>query len=129
MENCIATELFVKNPVFDEVSRIARLLEGQGIRTLVLSFRNTDADAHLVVDNADLHKARDILRRQGIPASEKEIVLVKMADIPGSMAQTTGKLAAAGVNISYAFSAPTTPGVCYALFGTSDNRKALDSVC
>lgn len=129
MDNCLATELFMENSVFSEVSRVAGILRQNGIRTFMLPPDERGINVHLVVETPDVPKSREILRKHGISAMEREIVVVRMADIPGTMAHTTKKLAAAGVNINYAFSAATTHGVCYALFSTSDNRKALAAVC
>lgn len=127
-ENRIVTELYLEKPNFKEVSRVARLLEKSGIKALVMPPDDRGINVHMAIENADLPKAREFLKKSGIPAMEKEVLLIRLDNRPGTMAEATGKISAAGVNLTYAFSVAMDPTTSYVLFGSSDNKKALQAL-
>ncbi len=126
-ENRIVTELFLEKSDFKDVSEVAGLLGKRGVRALMMPPEDRGISAHLVVESEDLPRAREALRKLGIAATEKEVVLARLENRPGTMAEATGKIAAAGVNLFYAFSL-TMHEKSYVLFGASDNKKALDAL-
>jgi hypothetical protein len=126
--NRIVTELYLEKPDFADVSKVARLLEKSGIKTILIPPEDRGMNVHLVAENADLPKVREIMKKLGIPMMEKEVVLVSLEDRPGTLAEVTRKISAAGVNLTYAFSVAMDPTTFYALFGTSDNKKALQAL-
>jgi len=127
-ENRIVTELFLEKPNFKAVSEAAKLLEKNGIRTLIMPPDDRGINTHLVAENADLPRARELLKKHGMPVMEKEVLLIRLDNKPGTMADVTRKIAESGVNLTYAFSVAMTPTTSYVLFGSSDNKKALDSI-
>ncbi|MDD5340175.1 MAG: hypothetical protein PHV13_02910 [Candidatus ainarchaeum sp.] len=120
----IVTELFLEKSDFRGVSKVAGLLEKGGIKIMIMPPEDRGIGAHLVVENEDVPRAREALRKLGLRVNEKEVVLAKLENRPGTMAEATGKLAAAGINLFYAFSL-TMYEKSYVLFGSSDNQKAL----
>jgi hypothetical protein len=126
-EKRLVTELYFEKQDFADVSKAARLLGKSGVNALMMPPDDRGINTHLVVENEDLPRARETLRRLGLATTEKEVVLAKLENRPGSMAAATGKMAAAGVNLLYAFSL-TMDEKSYTLFGTSDNKKALEVI-
>jgi hypothetical protein len=127
-ENRIVTELYLEKPNFKDVSHVSALLEKSGIKTMLMPPEDRGINVHLVAENADLPKIREFLKNLGIPVMEKEVLLVRLDNKPGTMAEVTRRIAASGVNLTYAFSVAMNPTTSYVLFGSSDNKKALDAL-
>jgi hypothetical protein len=62
---------------------------------------NENSLIRIVVDEPG--KARSLLKREGFPFAENEVLLLDLQDVPGSLATTTAKLGKASVNIEYAY--------------------------
>jgi hypothetical protein len=79
--------------------------------------------AKIIAD--DPAKGRDALQREGLYASIEDCLTVDMADQPGSLGEICGKLAAAGVNIDYAYTGITqSAGKAVVVMVVSDLDKA-----
>ena len=127
-ENRIVTELFLDKPTFEEVSKIARALQELNIRTIVMPPEERKINTHLVVENSDLEKVRNVLDQLGVIASEKEVVLIKLENKPGTMADAATKVSNKGINLNYAFAVSMDEEMSYVLLGTSNNKKALEAL-
>lgn len=55
----------------------------------------------LVVD--DPGRARSLLKREGLPFAENEVLVLDLENVPGALASVAHKLAKARVNIEYAY--------------------------
>jgi hypothetical protein len=126
-ENRIVTELLLEKSYLKAVSDAAGMLEKNGISAMVASSDDPRSNSHLVVENKDLPKAREALRNAGLTADEKEVVLARVENRPGTLAEAMRKVAAAGINLTYAFSLYIREQP-YVLFCSSDNKKALDAL-
>jgi len=127
-KNRLVTELFFERPTFTEVSKIAKALEKGGVKVILMPPEDRGINAHLVVENEGLPKARDIIKKMGLPLMEKEVVLITLENVPGTMAAATRKISENGVNLTYAFSVAMTPVLSYVLFGAEDNKAALKAL-
>jgi hypothetical protein len=127
-ENRIVTELFLEKPSFNEVSKVAKMLEGVGVKSIMMPPDDREINTHLIVENADLPKVRDALKRNGISAIEKEVIIIKLENRPGTMAEAAKRISDRGINLVYAFSVTMTPTMSYVLLGTADNRAALNAL-
>src|SRR5262245_36738627 len=125
MKNRIVTEVFIENSSFSQISKIAKLLEKQNIKTLLISSHGKDG-IHLIIQNQDIEKVRKKLKSMDLDFIEKQVVLLKLKNQPGSMARVAKKIAAKGVNLLYAFSVALTPDIAYVLLETSDNHATLE---
>ena len=78
----------------------------------------------LVAGNTD--NAREVLKQLNLPMTEAEVLLVEMSNRPGSLADVCRRLAAAHVNISYAYVTTGVPGgkACSVL-KVADTKKAM----
>jgi hypothetical protein len=86
----------------------------------VLAARGIHIDAFSVIDNveqgmvrlmtSDPTAAREILKLEGLPVVEAEVLAVEMTDRVGNLAAVGGALAAAGINIEYAYASTAEIG-------------------
>ncbi len=127
-EDRIVTELFLEKPNFKEVSRVAKELEKAGVKVLIMPPEDRGINAHLIIENSDLQKARTKLKALGVEAQDKEVIIIRLENKPGTMADAAKKIADKGVNLIYAFSVAMTPTMSYVLLGASDNRAALKAL-
>jgi hypothetical protein len=127
-ENRIVTELFLEKPNFKEVSKVAKSLEQKGIKCIVMPPDDREINTHLVVENKDLPQVREVIKSLGAEAVEKEVILIRLENRPGTMAEAAKKISDNGINLVYAFSVAMTPTMSYVLLGTADNRAALKAL-
>jgi hypothetical protein len=127
-ENRIVTELFLEKPNFKEVSKIAKSLEAKGVKCMIMPPDDREINTHLVVENKDLPKIRETLKGLGVEAVEKEVILIRLDNKPGTMAEAAKRISDKGINLVYAFSVAMTPTTSYVLLGTADNKSALKSL-
>ncbi len=127
-EDRIVTELFLERPSFKEVSKVAKALEGIGVKSIVMPPEDRSINTHLIVENADLQKIRPVLKKLGVNAMEKEVIIIKLENRPGTMADAAKKISDRGINLVYAFSVTMTPTLSYVLLGASDNKAALKAL-
>jgi hypothetical protein len=86
----------------------------------VLSARGIHIDGFSVIDNveqgmvrlmtSDPAAARELLRAAGLPVVEAEVLSVEMTDRVGNLALVGETLAAAGINIEYAYASTAQIG-------------------
>ncbi|VVC04844.1 Uncharacterised protein [Candidatus Bilamarchaeum dharawalense] len=126
--NRLVVELFLEKPNFKEVSTVAKALEAEGVKTILMPPEDREINTHLVIEKLDVPKARKKLKELGLKAVEKEVVLITLANKPGTMAEAAGRISSNGINLVYAFSVAMTPTLSYVLFGTADNEAALKAL-
>lgn len=127
-ENRIVTELFLEKPNFKEVSKVSKSLEAEGVKCIMLPPDDREINTHLVVENKDLPVIRKVVKKLGIIAIEKEVILIKLDNRPGTMAEAAKRISDKGINLVYAFSVAMTPTMSYVLLGTADNHAALKAL-
>jgi hypothetical protein len=127
-EDRIVAELFLEKPNFKEVSRVAKALDGIGVKSIVMPPEDRSINTHLVVEVADLPKVKPVLKKLGVSAMEKEVIIIRLENRPGTMAEAAKKISDRGVNLVYAFSVTMTPTLSYVLLGTADNKAALKAL-
>jgi len=124
-ENRVVVELFFEKPSFEEVSKIAKSLEEAGVKSMMLPPEERHINTHLIVELADMEKARAKIKEMGVPVKEKEVMLIKMDNKPGAMADTIMRISGKGINLTYAFSVTVSPTTSYLLLNSADNEQAL----
>ncbi len=123
--NRIVTELFLEKPSFEEVSKVAKSLEEEQVKTILLPPENRGINTHLVVEKADIEKTREKLNSLSVPFQEKDVMLIRLENRPGTMAEVAMKVSNSGVNLTYAFSVTMDETYSFVLLGSDDNEKAL----
>ncbi len=128
VEDRIVMQLFFERPNFDEVAKIAKQLEQAGVKSMIMPPEERGITTVLVVETADRAKARKKLKELGIKANEKEAILIKLDNRPGTMAESAKKISDRGINLLYAFSVAINPQTSYVLLGTADNQGAIKAL-
>lgn len=108
---------------------IARALGDAGVNIsgFVASEARGRSPVRLIVDNGA--KARAAIKKLGVRFSEAMVVVLHLTDKPGALARAAEKLAAARVNINYAY-ATAAPGasratIVLAVSNLARARRAL----
>lgn len=128
MKNRIVSEIFLEKPNFREVSKVSQMLNQEGINTILLPPEDRNINTHLVVELNDLPKVREIIHGLGIDFMEKEVILIRLENRPGTMAEAATKIASRGVNLNYAFSVTMNDLYSLVLIGSDDNLEAVKSL-
>ena len=94
----------------------------------VVAMTMTDSMEHgvlrLVAESAE--KTRQVLTLLNIPVTETEVIAVPLANRPGALADVCQRLAAAHININYAYSTARSPrGQTTAILKVADLKKAM----
>lgn len=126
--NRIVVELFLEKPNFKEAVRVSKALEVGGVKAILMPPEDRQINTHLIVEKADLQKARNVLNKLGSPVVEKEVIIITLENKPGTMAEAASKISSKGINLLYAFSVSMTPTLSYVLLGTADNATALKAL-
>ena len=124
----IVTEIFLEKPNFKEVSRVAKELNGHGINTILLPPEDRNINTHLVIEQQDLDEVRKLLNDLGVVYVEKEVMLIKLENKPGTMAAAATRIAEKGINLTYAFSVTMNDVYSLILLGSDDNEAALKAL-
>ncbi|MEW6748479.1 MAG: ACT domain-containing protein [Candidatus Micrarchaeota archaeon] len=124
-EDRLVVEFFFEKPSFAEVSKVAKAFSEAGIKSILMPPENRGINTHLIVEKADLQKAKAKLKAMGIEVQEKEVIIIKLENRPGTMADAAKKISENGINLTYAFSVSMTPTLSYVLLGSDDNKAAL----
>jgi hypothetical protein len=127
-EDRIVVELFLEKPNFNEVTRAAKALEGKGIKPIVMPPEDRGINTHLIIEAKDAPAAREALNGIGMVFMEKEVIIIKLENKPGTMAEAAKKISDKGINLLYAFSVTMNPHLSYVLLGSSDNVAALEAI-
>jgi hypothetical protein len=127
-ENRIVVELFLEKPSFKEVSKVAEALKSAGVRAIIMPPEDREINTHLIVEKADMAKAHEVMKGAGVSAVEKEVIMIRLDNRPGTMAEAAKKISDKGINLLYAFSVTMTPTMSYVLLGTADNSAALKAL-
>jgi hypothetical protein len=72
--------------------------------------------------------ARDVLKGLGHEFIEGEPIMVEIPDDPGALAEVSGRLAEAGVQVTGVIQAGTKPGVTEWAFCVDDEAKAREAL-
>src|SRR5437667_4239804 len=99
---------------------------GVNIHAFSAEVHGREGTLHLIVDK--FTAAQKILAENGWEAVEEKVLVLTLADKPGSLAFIASKLAAMGINIRHAYAGAGDKGKTRMYLGVSDltqARKAL----
>ena len=127
-EDRIVNELFFEKASYKEVSKFAKEIEAGGVKPMLMPPEDRGISTHLIIEAPDMPKVRKILKAKGISVIEKEVIIIKLENRPGTMAEAAKKISDKGINLLYAFSVTMSPTLSYVLLSASDNRAALKAL-
>jgi hypothetical protein len=109
------------------LGEVASALWAQGVNIqafLATDVRRGQAVIHLIVDKPAA--ARRVFPEHGWEATEEEVIVLTLADKPGTLAAVASALADAGINIEYAYTGPARArGKANTYLSVSDRTRAL----
>ncbi|MBO6168199.1 MAG: ACT domain-containing protein [Kiritimatiellae bacterium] len=108
-----------------QLAKASRALAENGVNIATLSLADTTdfGIVRMIVDDHD--KGYDVLAKAGFTVRQTEVVMVKVADRPGGMAELMEKLDKAGVDIEYSYAYALGSGdSAILIFRFNDNAKA-----
>lgn len=82
---------------------VTRALAEAGVNIFALSLSDSGEHGVLRVVTGDPAKTRDVLRETHDRWTETDVLVLPIGNAPGVFADLTGKLAEAGLNITYAY--------------------------
>lgn len=101
-------------------------LREAGVNMLALSLSEGLEIGYLRVTVDKLADARHALQKSGNLVLEREVLLLEVANVPGGLASAIDRLAAANINIEYAYSADSpTPATSMIVVRVADPAAAL----
>lgn len=105
------------------LARVGAVLAANKINISGLDSSGRDRQIRLLVSNPA--KARQALRKAGLRARLEEVLVVNLADRPGTLARVARKLAERRVNVNYAYGTAARGGKRAAIvLGVSNPRRA-----
>ncbi len=119
----LVCEFFLnERKAYDEAEEV---LEEAGLGPTVLKMNETGA-VHIFVDERHRGEAEKLLKEKNIEAKSKTVLLLKIKNVPGTMADASKRIGDASINLKYAFGIPMK-GTDYSLIlmDTGDNEKAV----
>jgi hypothetical protein len=107
-----------------ELARVAGTLAAHGINITGLAAASIGERSTIIVLTNDEAGTRSAFRDAGITAREQEVITASLEDRPGSAAESTRKLAQAGVNIDFCFGTGMHDGHVTVAMGVDQPEKA-----
>ncbi len=111
-----------------EIARVAHGFAARGIDLHHVACMGAGPLACMFLTTSDDDAAREVLHGLGRSYIEGEPILVEVEDRPGGLADVTGKLAAAGVNVTGMLPVDRRPGIVRMTLCVDDEpaaRRAL----
>jgi hypothetical protein len=107
------------------MSHLAKVLASAKVNIVAMSCTPTGVQGavRVIVDNVP--RAKKILDREQISYSEHDVLYVELPNVPGALANFTGKLAEQNINVTTAYGSSTKGGKkAIVIFRVSDLDKA-----
>jgi hypothetical protein len=111
-----------------ELTHVVRSFAGRGVKIHHVACVGTGRLQCMFLTTTDDDAARDVLRGLGHEFIEGEPVMVEIPDEPGALAEVSGKLSEAGVQVTGMIQAGTKPGVTEWAFCVDDELKAREAL-
>ncbi|MFI5386031.1 MAG: hypothetical protein ACHQ50_07910 [Fimbriimonadales bacterium] len=108
-------------------AKVAQAVADAGVNILGFNAYAENDVAKFRLLTADSDKACASFKGAGLSCRCAEVVVVETTHRAGAIAELLGKIAKAGVNVSYCY-ATATGGESLCVFNTGDNAKALAAV-
>jgi hypothetical protein len=111
-----------------ELTHIVRTFAGRHVRINHVACVGTGTLQCMFLTTTDDDAARGVLRGLGHDFIEGEPIMVEAPDEPGALAEVSGRLAEAGVQVTGVIQAGTRPGVVEWALCVDDEPKAREAL-
>lgn len=107
------------------LSHVAKLLGDAKVNILAMSCTTSGVQGAVRVIVDDVPRAKKILDREHLSYTEHDVLYVELPNLPGALADFTGKLAAQNINVTTAYeTAAKESKKAIIIFRVSDLDKA-----
>ena len=113
----------------DEVGTLAKISKATaaaGVNIQAIKAYTKEGQGHFMLVADDAAKAAATLKDGGIEVEEREVVLLELEHKIGARAETSEKLAAAGINITHIYASAGEAASSCIVFTCNDNAKAVE---
>jgi len=108
------------------LAQVTGALAEAKINMIALTLMDASEHGVLRIVCEDSDKAREVLQRAHDHFTETDVLVMELINRPGAFASTVGKLAAAHINVNYAYcTGGARGGKTTAVFKVADLKKAL----
>lgn len=115
----------------DEIGILAKVsggIAGAKININALSACSMQDKGYFMIVTDNNIKAKRALTKAGFEVTEEDVILVEMPNRVGEMQKVAAKIAAAGVNISYAYATVGSGRSTFCIFKTNNDKKAIRAI-
>ena len=107
------------------MSHLAKLLADAKVNIVAMSCTPTGMQGAVRIIVDDIARAKRILDREHLSYTEHDVLYVELPNVPGALANFTGKLAEQNINVTTAYGSSTKGGKkAIVIFRVSDIEKA-----
>ncbi len=107
------------------MSHLAKVLASAKVNIVAMSCTPSGMQGAVRIIVDDIARAKKILDREHISYSEHDVLYVELPNVPGALANFTGKLAEQNINVTTAYGSSTKGGKkAIVIFRVSDIEKA-----
>ncbi|MBN1807573.1 MAG: ACT domain-containing protein [Planctomycetes bacterium] len=108
------------------LAEIATSMAAAGVNLRAISVSESIDHAVVRMVTSDVDKAKKALAEAGVISLENEVIEIALDDRPGALAELTQKLAAAGINLEYAYgSSPADSSLGLIIIRVDDTAQTL----
>jgi len=108
------------------LAQVARQIAQAKINIVAMTMADTSEHGVLRLVTTDGDRIRRALAELNLPVTETDVLLITMPNRPGALADVCQKLAAAHINISYAYcTTGSSGGKTKGVFKVADVKKAI----
>lgn len=120
-------QLMVKtNDQVGTLAELTHIISSSGINLTAMCAYAVDKNVYVMFVTEDNNEAKALLGKHGFQVEEEEIVLLAIANQPGSLQRFTDKIAAAGIDLRLAYgSVDKDAAVCQIVLISSDNHDMM----
>jgi len=122
------TQIDFKNKM-GEGAKVAAVLAEAGVNiTGMIGYSITKSKARMFAVLDDPAKGKKALRKAGYQVTDNDVVLAHLPNRPGAFAKAAAKLAAAKVDIDYAYATAATKKTSLMVFRVNSPAKAIKAL-
>ena len=111
----------------ETLSHLAKLLGDAKVNIVAMSCTTTGVQGAVRVIVDDVPRAKRVLDREHLSYTEHDVLYVELPNLPGALANFTGKLAAQNINVTTAYGTATKGSKkAIIIFRVSDLDKAAN---
>ncbi len=108
------------------LAQVCQQLADKKINVVGMSMMDSTEHGVLRLVAEDPKKARRAIAGMGVPSTETDVLLTKLPNQPGALADVVGRLAQAHINVNYAYcTTGAANGKTIGIFKIADVKKAM----